>query len=424
MSWLFSRALVEAYSVGSCLGGEPSVPSKSTPTPQAYWSPGRTTDTCPRFRSGMMCEPLTAGRGADVLTSYLEAFPVRTSAKRGRGRGSKGKGRDCGRSSRGSFAMYVPASRSWRTHQGSLAGGYIEFSEIWPKWGMTRSGAAWRLKTPSGLMALRPLITNGNGSGSQLRMPTASASDGSRGGVITDNMTGVSLAQAVNSSVRVPTPCSMEPVKNAEHLAAVQSQPRSVRGGGKGPNLATYVAAAQTKRFPTPRAMDGSHGAVSATETTAARVETGQANLAEFVVESLRVPTPHGFSPDGKSNGPSGNELGRAVNRLGTPTASCKVRSRQFIEGRALSPQETFRIPTPTVQDSACNGSQSQSQRNYPPLNSVIGGSLNPEWVEWLQGWPIGWTDLRPLATDRFQEWQRLHGTFSALGSCAFMADK
>jgi hypothetical protein len=24
----------------------------------------------------------------------------------------------------------------------------------------------------------------------------------------------------------------------------------------------------------------------------------------------------------------------------------------------------------------------------------TIGGSLNPEWVEWLQGFPIGWTDL------------------------------
>ena len=27
------------------------------------------------------------------------------------------------------------------------------------------------------------------------------------------------------------------------------------------------------------------------------------------------------------------------------------------------------------------------------------GGQLNPPWVEWLMGWPIGWTDLKPLAT-------------------------
>ena len=37
-------------------------------------------------------------------------------------------------------------------------------------------------------------------------------------------------------------------------------------------------------------------------------------------------------------------------------------------------------------------------------------GQLNPEWVEWLMGWPIGWTALEPLATDRFQRWLRLHG--------------
>jgi len=26
---------------------------------------------------------------------------------------------------------------------------------------------------------------------------------------------------------------------------------------------------------------------------------------------------------------------------------------------------------------------------------------LNPEWVAWLMGWPLGWTSLRPLATDK-----------------------
>ena len=27
------------------------------------------------------------------------------------------------------------------------------------------------------------------------------------------------------------------------------------------------------------------------------------------------------------------------------------------------------------------------------------GGSLNPEWVEWLMGYPKGWTDLKPSET-------------------------
>lgn len=44
-------------------------------------------------------------------------------------------------------------------------------------------------------------------------------------------------------------------------------------------------------------------------------------------------------------------------------------------------------------------------------LAAEVGGSLNPMWVEWLMGWPIGWTDLHPLATDRFRQWLSEHGT-------------
>lgn len=38
-------------------------------------------------------------------------------------------------------------------------------------------------------------------------------------------------------------------------------------------------------------------------------------------------------------------------------------------------------------------------------------GRMNPDWVEWLMGWPIGHTELRPLGTDRFREWQLQHST-------------
>ncbi|ODO64207.1 hypothetical protein BAY44_13955 [Klebsiella pneumoniae] len=42
-------------------------------------------------------------------------------------------------------------------------------------------------------------------------------------------------------------------------------------------------------------------------------------------------------------------------------------------------------------------------------LNDQVGGLLNPDWEEWLMGWPIGWTELKPLAMDRFREWQQQH---------------
>ena len=40
------------------------------------------------------------------------------------------------------------------------------------------------------------------------------------------------------------------------------------------------------------------------------------------------------------------------------------------------------------------------------------GGQLNPPWVEWLMGWPIGWTDLKPLEMGKFRLWQQQHSAF------------
>ncbi len=33
-------------------------------------------------------------------------------------------------------------------------------------------------------------------------------------------------------------------------------------------------------------------------------------------------------------------------------------------------------------------------------------GRLSPDWVEWLMGWPDGWTSLRPLAPEAFGQWR------------------
>jgi hypothetical protein len=38
------------------------------------------------------------------------------------------------------------------------------------------------------------------------------------------------------------------------------------------------------------------------------------------------------------------------------------------------------------------------------------GGKLNPTWVEWLMGWPLGWTDLKPLGMGKFPCAPQQHG--------------
>jgi len=52
-----------------------------------------------------------------------------------------------------------------------------------------------------------------------------------------------------------------------------------------------------------------------------------------------------------------------------------------------------------TVEREAFNPGQ-----QTPPMR------LNPAWVEWLMGWPIGHTELKPLEMDKFHEWRQQHG--------------
>lgn len=65
---------------------------------------------------------------------------------------------------------------------------------------------------------------------------------------------------------------------------------------------------------------------------------------------------------------------------------------------------------TPTAHNAKEGGYPSEHERNTPTLGAQVGGKLNPPWVAWLMAWPIGWTDLRPLAMDKWQAWCRSHG--------------
>jgi hypothetical protein len=40
--------------------------------------------------------------------------------------------------------------------------------------------------------------------------------------------------------------------------------------------------------------------------------------------------------------------------------------------------------------------------KDQPEIREA-GGSLNPTWVEWLMGWPLGWTACEPSEMDRFR---------------------
>lgn len=67
--------------------------------------------------------------------------------------------------------------------------------------------------------------------------------------------------------------------------------------------------------------------------------------------------------------------------------------------------------PTPVASDAKrCGQRTKMNGKRGETLDAAAGGPLSPMWVEWLMGWPIGSTDLKPLEMAKFQEWLKQHG--------------
>jgi hypothetical protein len=168
MSWLFSQALVGAYSEGCYSDGEQFAPSSSTNTPAMFLSQGKTTEASNLSRFGMMCELLTESLGAALLTSFQAAFHAKTFQVPATALGLMEKEVVCGQKWPESFARYDHDSASWRTAQTSLFGGLEEYSETWPKWGMMRAGECSELAMsgipmPESVSGLLPTIVRNEG---------------------------------------------------------------------------------------------------------------------------------------------------------------------------------------------------------------------------------------------------------------------
>ena len=257
MSWLFSQALVAAYSEATCSDGEQSVPSSGHHTQQAYLSPDKMTDFSRLSRFGMTFKPLTEDLGKAVLTWCQEASRARISQQRGGGQELTAQEVACGNTWQGSWVKYDHDTSSWRTHQCSLLGGLDEFLGTWPRWGSMLNGECWELRT----WALRT-----------------------------------------------------------------------------------------------------------------SEIESG--------------------SPDGET-------FFHTQNCSGLDGGS---NSRNALKKRQM-------LPTPLTRDwKSGKASKATMERNSRPLSEQVGGTLNPTWVEWLMGWPLGWTDLKPLEMDKFRKWQQQHG--------------
>jgi hypothetical protein len=95
--------------------------------------------------------------------------------------------------------------------------------------------------------------------------------------------------------------------------------------------------------------------------------------------------------------------------RIPTPLQSDWKRRGPASQQQGL-PEYARKWPTPTAHNAKEGAFPAEYNRKTPALAAEVGGQLNPNWVEWLMGWPVGWTDLKPLETDRFQRWLDEHG--------------
>jgi DNA (cytosine-5)-methyltransferase 1 len=90
-----------------------------------------------------------------------------------------------------------------------------------------------------------------------------------------------------------------------------------------------------------------------------------------------------------------------------------KLEAEQMLSLPKLENHRTWKKNWPTPRASDFKGATSAeamskaAARGFNPnlpeatAASVGGGKLNPTWVEWLMGWPLGWTDSKPLEMDK-----------------------
>lgn len=98
---------------------------------------------------------------------------------------------------------------------------------------------------------------------------------------------------------------------------------------------------------------------------------------------------------------PSASDRGRtAINPIMTKNGTIRHQNKQGGQSYARLDQVAAMYPTPQAGDyrspnknPGTRGTSGQLPQSEHSLPTLIGGQLNPDWVEWLMGFPIGHTD-------------------------------
>lgn len=103
---------------------------------------------------------------------------------------------------------------------------------------------------------------------------------------------------------------------------------------------------------------------------------------------------------------PSASNSGcTALTPVLTKNGTIRHKNRAGTQSYARLGQVAAMFPTPKAQNARSNGERHGS--GGPSLDAVAGGALNPDWVEWLMGFPTGWTDtgVSDITPERVTGW-------------------
>ena len=248
MSWLFSRALAEAFSEENSWDGEPFAQLNVMPTPAKFSRNDKTMEPLSLSRFGLTLQLLTESRGEELLTWYREGFHAKTYPAQAKAQELAANEADFGNKWRELSMKYSRNSHTWKIHRSLFPEVLSPSSVTLPKWGLMRSG------------------------------------------VVYQRLSAVQTMREIESGLLLATP-------------------------------------------------------------------TATANQADAAMRKW---------------------------------PSC----RRY--------QDALWLPTPTAHNAKEGGYPAEHTRNTPTFGARLGGRPHPLFNEWMMGWPLGWTDLKPLATGKF----------------------
>ena len=377
MSYIFLAEQGEVSSVESFQDIPQFVLSKSKTIQEKFFSKGSEMDLSQNSRSGMILQHLMGDLGKGELISLPGGSHVKTFPQQEKELASMANGQDSGEKWQGWLAKYDQNLSSWKTAQCSLLEDYIEFSETFPAWGTMRDGACWGLMMPE-------QGTEERGSG---YWPTPNTLEAIKPKKIERIM-------EYNQKAR---PGRTYAAMNLREQVVYGKQkiwptPRAGNPGSRKPGTGGKVLGEEVKNWPTP-SVCGNYNRKGCSKTSGDGLATQVKNW----------PTPSANedaagTPDGK------------MQWMLTQAAKSGCGTRTEYEKKKL-------FPTPGTTGFS-NGTGNCEKANTLHKDGILseaervsfragnGGQLNPDWVEWLMGWPIGWSSLDQLGNIDFPTWQ------------------